>query len=64
MAQKVGVVETAAGFFKRRADGATGDGMLTFLENAPDLREEDGLGCPGGRFRGLEVRGEFDDGLS
>ena len=41
MAQKVGVVETAAGFFKRRADGATGDGMLAFLENAPEVPEED-----------------------
>jgi len=50
VAQKVGVVETAADFFKRRVDGATGDGMLAFLENAPDLPQGDELGASAGRF--------------
>lgn len=40
VAQKVGVVETAAEFFKRRAGKATGDGLLAYLENAPDLPSE------------------------
>jgi hypothetical protein len=36
VAQKIGVVETAADFFKQRAGGATGEGMLAYLKNAPD----------------------------
>jgi hypothetical protein len=35
VAQKVGVVETAADFFKKRAGEATGAGMMRFLRNAP-----------------------------
>jgi len=35
VAQKVGVVETAAEFFKKRAGNATGSGMMKFLRNAP-----------------------------
>jgi len=35
VAQKVGVVETAAEFFKRRAKGATGKRLMNFLRRAP-----------------------------
>jgi hypothetical protein len=35
VAEKVGVVETAAEFFKKRAGKATGDRLLKFLRNAP-----------------------------
>jgi len=40
VAEKVGVVETAAEFFKRRAGSATGDGLIKFLRNAPNLPPE------------------------
>jgi hypothetical protein len=45
VAQKVGVVETAAEFFKKRAGKATGAGMMKFLRNAPKAspEPEDGL---------------------
>jgi hypothetical protein len=36
VAQKIAVVETAAQFFKRRANGATGDGLLAVLDKVPD----------------------------
>ena len=39
VAQKVGSVETAAEFFKRRAGDATGAGLMAYLENAPDVDE-------------------------
>jgi hypothetical protein len=35
VAQKVGVMETAADFFKERAGKAKGDGLMKFLRNAP-----------------------------
>ncbi len=35
VAEKVGVVETAAEFFKQRAGQATGDGLMKFLRKAP-----------------------------
>jgi hypothetical protein len=35
VAEKVGVVETAAEFFKRRAGRATGDRLMQFLRHAP-----------------------------
>jgi hypothetical protein len=35
VAQKVGVVETAADFFRKRAGEATGAGLMRFLRNAP-----------------------------
>lgn len=41
VAQKVGAVETAAEFFKRRAGKATGSGLMAYLENAPDVDEEE-----------------------
>jgi HicB family len=40
VAEKVGVVETAAEFFKRRAKGATGKGLMKFLRAAPKLAPE------------------------
>ncbi len=39
-AEKVGVVETAAEFFKKRAAKATGAGLMKFLRNAPDVPPE------------------------
>ena len=35
VAEKVGVVETAAEFFKKRAGRATGEGLMRFLRTAP-----------------------------
>jgi hypothetical protein len=35
VAEKVGVVETAAVFFKKRAGKATGAGLMRFLRTAP-----------------------------
>jgi hypothetical protein len=40
VAEKVGVVETAAEFFKKRADSATGAGLMRFLKNAPNVPPE------------------------
>ena len=41
VAQKVGAVETAADFFKGRAGNATGAGLMKYLENAPDVDEQE-----------------------
>jgi hypothetical protein len=38
--EKVGVVETAADFFKKRASNATGAGLMKFLRTAPKLAPE------------------------
>jgi hypothetical protein len=35
VSEKVGVIETAAEFFKTRAKGATGKGLMKFLRQAP-----------------------------
>jgi hypothetical protein len=40
VAEKVGVTETAADFFKRRAGNATGEGLMRFLRTAPKSRPE------------------------
>jgi hypothetical protein len=40
VAQKVGVVETAAEFFKKKAGKATGAGLMKFLRHAPDAPPE------------------------
>jgi hypothetical protein len=40
VAEKVGAVETAAAFFKRRAGAATGDGLMKFLRRAPAVHPE------------------------
>jgi hypothetical protein len=42
VAQKVGVVETAADFFKRRAKGASGKGLAKFIRRAPKVVPEAG----------------------
>jgi len=41
VAEKVGVMETAAEFFKKRADTASGEGMMRFLRAAPKSAPED-----------------------
>ncbi len=40
VAEKVGVVETAAEFFKRRSGKATGEGLMRFLRTAPSVTPE------------------------
>jgi hypothetical protein len=40
VAPKVGVVETAADFFKKRAGKATGAGLMKFLRTAPKAPPE------------------------
>jgi hypothetical protein len=40
VAQKVGVVETAADFFKKRAGKATGAGLVMLLGTAPKAAPE------------------------
>ena len=40
VAQKVGVVETAADFFEKRAGKATGAGLMKFLRTAPKAAPE------------------------
>jgi hypothetical protein len=40
VAEKVGVIETAAEFFKKRADKASGTGLMKFLRQAPDVPPE------------------------
>jgi len=42
VAERVGVVETAAEFFKKRAGSATGAGLMRFLKNAPKVPPEPG----------------------
>ena len=43
VAEKIGVVETAAEFFRRRAGKATGAGLMKYLRHAPNVKpvEED-----------------------
>lgn len=40
VAEKIGVVETAAEFFQKRAGKATGAGLMKFLRRAPDVPPE------------------------
>jgi len=40
VAEKVGVVETAAEFFKKRAGNKTGGRLMEFLRNAPNVPPE------------------------
>jgi len=40
VAGKVGVIETAADFFKKRAGKAGGEGLMKFLRTAPKLAPE------------------------
>ena len=46
VAQKVGAVETAADFLKRRAGNATGDGLKAFLDRVPDVEPDRGDELP------------------
>ncbi|RFB91951.1 pilus assembly protein HicB [Rhizobium leguminosarum bv. trifolii] len=48
VAQKVGAVETAEEFLKRRAGGATGDGLSTLLDKVPDAEPVTGDELPEG----------------
>jgi len=40
VAEKIGTVETAAAFFRRRAGKASGTKLLKFLRNAPRVHPE------------------------
>jgi hypothetical protein len=40
VAEKVGVIETAADFFKKRAGKAKGDGLMKFLRSVPRVAPE------------------------
>ena len=40
VAEKVGVMETATEFFKKRAGKATGQGLMKFLRSAPKVAPE------------------------
>jgi hypothetical protein len=40
VAEKLGVVETAAEFFKKRAENATGEELKKFLHSAPKVTSE------------------------
>jgi len=40
VAEKIGVIDTAAEFFKKRAGKAKGDGLMKFLRNAPNVQPE------------------------
>jgi hypothetical protein len=46
VAQKIGAVETAADFFKRRAGNARPEDLQAFLANAPDVPPEPGDEIP------------------
>jgi len=46
VAQKIGAVETAADFFKRRAGNASPEDLKTFLTNAPDVPPQHGDETP------------------
>jgi hypothetical protein len=37
VAQKIGVVETAAAFFRQRAGNATGDDLLRIMDKVPNM---------------------------
>ena len=41
VAEKVGVVETAAEFFRQRAGKASGARLMNFLRHAPDVKPEE-----------------------
>jgi hypothetical protein len=41
VAEKIGVVETAAQFFRRRAGKASGARLIEFLRHAPDVKPEE-----------------------
>jgi hypothetical protein len=41
VAQKVGVVETAEAFFRKRAEGGSAQSLLEILAKAPDVQPEE-----------------------
>lgn len=49
VAQKVGVVETAAEFFKRRTGKASGARLMQYLRRAPDVSPEEEDRIPSGK---------------
>lgn len=57
VAQKIGVVETAADFFRSRAGAATGGELLGLLKNAPNIPpdKEDEVGH---RAKGVRRKAE------
>ena len=46
VAEKVGVMETAAEFFQKRAGNATGAGLMRFLKKAPRVSPDPGDEAP------------------
>ena len=58
VAQKVGVVETAADFFKKRAGKATGAGLVNFLRIAPKAAP-----APGDEVWRVKVVGKRGEGI-
>ena len=56
VAEKVGVMETAAEFFQKCAGSATGAGLMKFLKNAPKVPPEPGDAMRCVRPTGREVR--------
>lgn len=46
VAEKVGVMETAAEFFTKRAGRATGTGLMRFLKKAPNVPPQPGDEAP------------------
>jgi len=40
VAEKIGVIDTAAEFFKKRAGKAKGHGLMKFLRNAPNVQPD------------------------
>jgi hypothetical protein len=46
VAQKIGAVETAAEFFKRRAGNASPEDLKAFLANSPDVPPQHGDETP------------------
>jgi hypothetical protein len=57
VAQKIGVVETAADFFRSRAGIATGEKLLGFLAKAPNVPPEKGDEV-GHRAKGVRPKAE------
>jgi len=49
VAQKVGAIETAEAFLKRRAGKATGEGLAAFLDRVPPRAPETGDELPSRR---------------
>lgn len=48
VAQKIGAVETAEEFLRKKAEGATGSALDHFLRSAPDVAPQEGDELPEG----------------